>query len=54
MLADSPSNYMREPEIMDFLSPVPSEWDETKVLDAKIAEYVVVREGMGKTGMSVR
>jgi alpha-glucosidase len=33
---------MREPETMEFLSPVPSEWDETKVLDARIAEYVVV------------
>ncbi len=42
MLSDSPSNYMREPEIMDFLAPVPSEWDETKVLDARIADYVVV------------
>ena len=27
---------------MAFLAPVPSEWDETKVLDARIAEYVVV------------
>jgi alpha-glucosidase len=42
MLADSPSNYLREPEIMDFLAPVPTEWDETKVLDARIADYVVV------------
>ncbi len=42
MLSDSPSNYMREPEIMEFLGPVPSEWDETKVLDARIADYVVV------------
>jgi alpha-glucosidase len=42
MLSDSPSNYLREPEIMAFLAPVPSEWDETKVLDARIAEYVVV------------
>lgn len=48
MLSDSPSNYLREPEIMDFLAPVPSEWDETKVLDAKIAEYVVVARRNGK------
>src|SRR6202021_988111 len=41
MLSDSPSNYLREPEIMEFLGPVPTEWDETKVLDARIADYVV-------------
>lgn len=47
MLSDSPSNYMREPEIMDFLAPVPTEWDETKVLDARIADYVVVARRNG-------
>jgi alpha-glucosidase len=47
MLSDSPSNYMREPEIMDFLGPVPTEWDETKVLDARIADYVVVARRNG-------
>jgi alpha-glucosidase len=48
MLSDSPSNYMREPETMEFLSPVPSEWDETQVLDARIAEYVVVARRNGR------
>ena len=48
MLSDSPSNYMREPEIMEFLAPVPTEWDETKVLDARIAEYVVVARRSGR------
>ncbi len=42
MLADSPSNYMREPEMMMFLSEVPTVWDETKVLDAKISDYLIV------------
>ncbi len=42
MLADSPSNYLREPEAMEFLGPVPTVWDETKVLDAKIGEYVLL------------
>jgi alpha-glucosidase len=42
MLSDSPSNYLREPQIMEFLGPVPSVWDETKVLDGRIAEYVMV------------
>jgi len=48
MLSDSPSNYLREPEIMEFLAPVPTEWDETKVLDGKIAQYVAVARRNGK------
>ncbi len=47
MLADSPSNYLREPEMMEFLGPVPSVWDDTKVLDGKIAEYVLVARKSG-------
>jgi alpha-glucosidase len=42
MLSDSPSNYLREPEIMDFLGPVPTVWDDTKALDGRISEYVLV------------
>jgi alpha-glucosidase len=48
MLSDSPSNYLREAETMEFLAPVPSEWDETKVLDGKIAQYVAVARRNGK------
>ena len=48
MLSDSPSNYMREPEIMEFLAPVPTEWDETRVLDARIADYAVVARRNGR------
>jgi len=48
MLSDSPSNYMREPEMMEFLAPVPSVWDDTKVLDARIAEYALVARRSGK------
>jgi alpha-glucosidase len=48
MLSDSPSNYLREPEVMEFLGPVPTEWDETKVLAAQIADYVVVARRNGR------
>lgn len=41
MLADNPSNYIREPEVMEFLSPVPTVWDETNVLEAKIGDYII-------------
>jgi alpha-glucosidase len=47
MLADSPSNYMREPEAMEFLSAVPTQWDDSKGLDGKIAEYVAVARRSG-------
>ena len=40
MLADSPSAYEAEPEVMEFLGPVPSVWDETRVLQAKLGDYV--------------
>jgi alpha-glucosidase len=48
MLADSPSHYLREPEIMEFLGPVPTVWDETKVIDGKIGEYVVIARRRGR------
>jgi alpha-glucosidase len=47
MLADSPSHYLREPEIMGFLGPVPTVWDETKVLDAKIGDYIAIARKHG-------
>ena len=48
MLADSPSNYLREPEVMDFLGPVPSTWDETRVLSAKMGEYILIARRSGR------
>ena len=48
MLADTPSNYLREPAAMEFLGPVPSVWDETKVLEAKIGDYLIVARRKGR------
>ena len=47
MLADNPSNYYREPECMEFLATVPSVWDETKVLEAKVSDYIAVARRSG-------
>jgi alpha-glucosidase len=47
MLADSPSSYLAEPEVMEFLGPVPTVWDETKVSEAVIGEYLVVARRHG-------
>ena len=47
MLADSPSNYLKEKDAMDFLSPVPTVWDTTIVLDAKVSDYILVARKSG-------
>lgn len=47
MLVDNPSNYYREPVSMEFLSQVPTVWDETKVLKAQIGDFVVVARRSG-------
>jgi alpha-glucosidase len=47
MLADNPSNYYREPESMIFLSEVPTVWDDTKVLSAKVGENLAIARQSG-------
>lgn len=48
MLADNPSNYEREQECMEFLRQVPVTWDETRVLEAKMGDYVVIARRKGQ------
>lgn len=48
MLADSPTHYLKEKQhTRDYLSDVPVTWDETRVLDASIGDYVVVARKKG-------
>ncbi len=47
MLADSPSHYKKEKDAMDFLSQVPTLWDDTRVLDAKVGEYILIARKRG-------
>ncbi|MFH0990440.1 MAG: glycoside hydrolase family 97 protein [bacterium] len=47
MLSDVPSNYLKEPEVMEFLAKVPTTWDETKALNARVGEYVTVARKKG-------
>jgi alpha-glucosidase len=47
MLCDCPSNYMKEPEVMEFLSAVPTVWDETRALNARVGEYLTVARKKG-------
>jgi len=47
MLADSPTNYMKEQECTDFLVKIPVIWDDIKVLDAKIGDYLLLARRSG-------
>ena len=49
MLCDTPSNYEREKECTDFISAVPTVWDETIVLDGKMGEYIITARRQGDT-----
>ena len=42
MLSDSPTLYMREQECTDFITSVPTVFDETVPLDGKVGEFVAV------------
>lgn len=42
MLADSPTNYYREPESTKFIAEIPVIWDETRVLEAKVSDYILM------------
>lgn len=42
MLADEPTAYEKEQESLNFIKEVPTVWDETIVLDAKIGEHILL------------
>jgi alpha-glucosidase len=53
MLADSPSNYLRERQCLDFIAAVPTVWDETRALSAQVGDWVAVarrRDGVWYAG----
>ena len=47
MLCDNPCNYMDEPECTRFIASVPTVWDETRALDGKVADYIVMARRSG-------
>jgi alpha-glucosidase len=49
MLSDNPSIYMREQECTDFITKVPTTFDETVPLDGKVGEYVALARRKGAT-----
>jgi alpha-glucosidase len=49
MIPDPPSDYYREPEVTRYLVGIPTEWDETRVLHAKVGDYVVLARRRGES-----
>ena len=47
MLCDSPSNYMREEECLEFIAQIPTVWDETKGLCGEVGKYIVIARRSG-------
>lgn len=47
MLCDSPVNYMREEECTEFIASVPTVWDETRVIEGRMGEYIVMARRKG-------
>lgn len=48
MLCDAPTAYEREPEYSRFLTSIPVVTDETRVVEAKMGEYIVTARRCGK------
>ena len=49
MLADSPSRYMKEQETTDYLSQLPTVFDEVVAIDGELGEYAVIAKRKGST-----
>jgi alpha-glucosidase len=47
MLSDNPTTYLKEQESTDFISAVPTTFDETIALDGKVSEYCVIARRKG-------
>ena len=48
MMADNPSNYLKESESASFIAQIPVTWDKTVVLKAKVGEYLVLARKKGE------
>ncbi len=47
MLCENPSIYHKEQATVDFISQIPTTWDETKVLHGKVGDYIVIARRKG-------
>jgi alpha-glucosidase len=49
MLCDLPAHYYRERECTEFIAAMPTTWDETRVLEAQLSDYIVIARREGHT-----
>ena len=47
MLCESPSTYYKEDETTRFISKIPTTWDETILLDAKVGDFILIARRYG-------
>ncbi len=48
MLSDSPTNYEKEKVSTEFIASIPTTWDESKVIQGEMGEYIVTARRKGK------
>ena len=48
MLCESPARYNQEQSTVDFITQIPTVWNETVVLHGKVGEYIAVARRKGK------
>lgn len=48
IFAGNPSQGMMEPQFMDLLGSIPSTWDSTIILEAKLGDYIITARRSGK------
>ena len=49
MLCDNPTAYMKEQETTDFITALPTVWDETRILQGEIGKFIVTARRKGAT-----
>ena len=49
MLCDNPTAYMKEQETTDFITALPTVWDETRILQGEIGKFLVTARRSGST-----
>jgi alpha-glucosidase len=47
MLCESPTIYYKEQETVDFITQIPTIWDETIVLEGAVSDYIIVARRKG-------
>lgn len=48
MMCDSPTLYKKEQETTNFITQIPTTWDETVVLEAAVSDYIVLARRKGE------